>query len=78
VTPFTKLLSSQVRLHAVDRFRFGCIDALLGFFAKGGGVIPVAAAESVKKTGDVALQGDIPGRTSRKRCTSPLRREGWA
>jgi hypothetical protein len=56
VTPFTKLLSSQVRLHAVDRFRFGCIDALLGFFAKGGGVIPVAAAESVKKAGDVAFR----------------------
>ena len=45
--------------HAVDGCRFGGVNARFGFIPKGVRVVPVAAAESVKKTADV-LYRSIP------------------
>ena len=45
-----------MRVHRVDGFSFGGINAAFGFFPKGVGVVPVAAAEGVKKAGDVLFR----------------------
>jgi hypothetical protein len=49
-------VDSQVGLHSVDGFGLGRFDARFGFIPKSVCVVPVTAAESVKKTADVLFR----------------------
>ena len=65
-----------MRVHRVDGFSFGGINAAFGFFPKGVGVVPVAAAEGVKKTGDVPFRAISRGERIENRAQAHSEQRG--